>query len=181
MAMALLQAENASLRRAVHEKQPSGFGIWIGFLAPFVKRIAQCQTADSILNARKRDPAEQEASSWDHLTRKTNYLQFQVTLCKRFCRDFNGKIVKVVVCNHFNKTQSRGSAQQRNVENILHNPVGVAEHSDIMDTVEKELEIIAEGPSIVIQASEAELAKMDPYVVEMHTKSGLLEEIKKST
>ena len=28
-----------------------------------------------------------------------------------------------------------------NVENILHNPVGVAEHSDIMDTVEKELEI----------------------------------------
>ena len=30
-----------------------------------------------------------------------------------------------------------------NVENILHNPVGVAEHSDIMDTVEKELEIIA--------------------------------------
>ena len=41
-----------------------------------------------------------------------------------------------------------------------------------------ELEIIAEGPSIVIQASEAELAKMDPYVVEMHTKSGLLEEIK---
>ena len=43
-----------------------------------------------------------------------------------------------------------------------------------------ELEIIAEGPSIVIQASEAELAKMDPYVVEMHTKSGLLEEIKKS-
>ena len=31
-----------------------------------------------------------------------------------------------------------------NVENILHNQVGVAEHSDIMDTVEKELEIIAE-------------------------------------
>ena len=31
-----------------------------------------------------------------------------------------------------------------NVENILHNRVGVAEHSDIMDTVEKELEIIAE-------------------------------------
>ena len=31
-----------------------------------------------------------------------------------------------------------------NVENILHNSVGVAEHSDIMDTVEKELEIIAE-------------------------------------
>ena len=31
-----------------------------------------------------------------------------------------------------------------NVENILHNSVGVAEHSDIMDTIEKELEVIAE-------------------------------------
>ena len=31
-----------------------------------------------------------------------------------------------------------------NVENILHNSVGVAEHSDIMETIEKELEFIAE-------------------------------------
>ena len=31
-----------------------------------------------------------------------------------------------------------------NVENLLNNTVGVAEHPDIMDTIEKELEIIAE-------------------------------------
>tara|TARA_R100000773_G_C4217450_1_gene115958 strand:- start:940 stop:1182 length:243 start_codon:yes stop_codon:yes gene_type:complete len=31
-----------------------------------------------------------------------------------------------------------------NVENLLHNSVGVAEHADIMETIEKELEIIAE-------------------------------------
>ena len=31
-----------------------------------------------------------------------------------------------------------------NVENLLENSVGVAEHSDIMDSVEKELEIMAE-------------------------------------
>ena len=31
-----------------------------------------------------------------------------------------------------------------NVENLLENGVGVAEHSDIMETIEKELEIIAE-------------------------------------
>ena len=31
-----------------------------------------------------------------------------------------------------------------NVENLLEKGVGVAEHPDIMDTVEKELEIIAE-------------------------------------
>ena len=31
-----------------------------------------------------------------------------------------------------------------NVENLLHNSVGVAEHADIMDTIEKELEIISE-------------------------------------
>lgn len=43
-----------------------------------------------------------------------------------------------------------------------------------------QLEIIAEGPSLVIQASEGDLAKMDPFVLEMHTKSGLLEEIRKS-
>ena len=31
-----------------------------------------------------------------------------------------------------------------NIENLLENGVGVAEHPDIMDTIEKELEIIAE-------------------------------------
>ena len=31
-----------------------------------------------------------------------------------------------------------------NVENLLHNSDGVAEHGDIMETIEKELEIIAE-------------------------------------
>ena len=31
-----------------------------------------------------------------------------------------------------------------NIENLLENCVGVAEHPDIMDTIEKELEIIAE-------------------------------------
>ena len=31
-----------------------------------------------------------------------------------------------------------------NVENLLRNVVGVAEHPDIMETIEKELEIIAE-------------------------------------
>ena len=31
-----------------------------------------------------------------------------------------------------------------NVENLLKNPTGVAEHPDIMETIEKELEIMAE-------------------------------------
>ena len=31
-----------------------------------------------------------------------------------------------------------------NVNNLLRNTVGVAEHRDIMDTIEKELEVIAE-------------------------------------
>ena len=31
-----------------------------------------------------------------------------------------------------------------NVENLLNNAVGVSEHSDLMDTIEKELAIIAE-------------------------------------
>jgi oligoribonuclease len=43
-----------------------------------------------------------------------------------------------------------------------------------------ELNIIAEGPDVVIHATEAQLAEMDKVVVEMHTKSGLLEEIKAS-
>ena len=31
-----------------------------------------------------------------------------------------------------------------NVENLLNNPAGVAEHPDVMDTIEKELGIISE-------------------------------------
>ena len=31
-----------------------------------------------------------------------------------------------------------------NIENLLNNTVGVAEHPDIMETIEKELDIIAE-------------------------------------
>jgi oligoribonuclease len=44
-----------------------------------------------------------------------------------------------------------------------------------------ELEIVAEGPDIVIHRSDDELAAMDPFVVEMHTRSGLLEAIKASS
>ena len=44
-----------------------------------------------------------------------------------------------------------------------------------------ELQIVAEGPDLVVQASDEALAAMDPVVVEMHTKSGLLEQIKAST
>lgn len=43
------------------------------------------------------------------------------------------------------------------------------------------LEIIAEGPDLVVHATEAELAIMDPVVVDMHTKSGLLDLIRSST
>lgn len=44
-----------------------------------------------------------------------------------------------------------------------------------------ELEIVAEGPDLVVGATEAQLAAMDPFVVEMHTRSGLLEAIRAST
>jgi oligoribonuclease len=44
-----------------------------------------------------------------------------------------------------------------------------------------ELNIIAEGPDVVVHASDAVLAAMDPFVVAMHTKSGLLDQIKAST
>jgi oligoribonuclease len=43
------------------------------------------------------------------------------------------------------------------------------------------LEIVAEGPDLVIHATEAELAEMPPVVVEMHTSSGLLDAIRAST
>ncbi len=44
-----------------------------------------------------------------------------------------------------------------------------------------DLNIVAEGPDLVIHAPEELLLAMNPVVVEMHTKSGLLEEIRTST
>jgi oligoribonuclease len=44
-----------------------------------------------------------------------------------------------------------------------------------------DLNIVAEGPDLVVQASEESLANMDPFVVNMHTKSGLLDQIKAAT
>jgi oligoribonuclease len=44
-----------------------------------------------------------------------------------------------------------------------------------------ELRTVAEGPDLVIHADEAVLAAMEPVVVEMHTKSGLLDAIRAST
>jgi oligoribonuclease len=44
-----------------------------------------------------------------------------------------------------------------------------------------ELNIVAEGPDLVVHATEAELAEMDAVVVGMHTRSGLLPAITAST
>ncbi len=44
-----------------------------------------------------------------------------------------------------------------------------------------ELTILAEGPDLVIHVDDAVLAGMDPIVVEMHTRSGLLTAIREST
>lgn len=43
------------------------------------------------------------------------------------------------------------------------------------------LNIVAEGPDLVIHQDETELAKMIPFVREMHTRSGLLDAIRAST
>lgn len=43
-----------------------------------------------------------------------------------------------------------------------------------------ELNIVAEGPDLVVQAPEAAMSAMDPFVVDMHTRSGLLTQIKES-
>ncbi len=43
------------------------------------------------------------------------------------------------------------------------------------------LNVIAEGPDLVIHATPEQLAEMGPFVTEMHTKSGLLPEIVAST
>ena len=44
-----------------------------------------------------------------------------------------------------------------------------------------ELNIIAEGPDLVVHQPEEALALMDQVVVDMHTKSGLLDQIRAST
>jgi oligoribonuclease len=44
-----------------------------------------------------------------------------------------------------------------------------------------ELEIVAEGPDLVVAAPAEALAAMDQVVVDMHTRSGLLDAIKSST
>jgi oligoribonuclease len=44
-----------------------------------------------------------------------------------------------------------------------------------------ELELVAEGPDLIVHASEDELSRMDDVVTRMHTKSGLLDEIRAST
>jgi oligoribonuclease len=44
-----------------------------------------------------------------------------------------------------------------------------------------DLQIVAEGPDLVIHQPDEVLADMDPFVVEMHTRSGLLDQIKSST
>lgn len=44
-----------------------------------------------------------------------------------------------------------------------------------------ELHVIAEGPDLVISQPETVLTAMDPFVVEMHTSSGLLTAIREST
>jgi oligoribonuclease len=44
-----------------------------------------------------------------------------------------------------------------------------------------ELELVAEGPDLVIATPADKLAGMDQVVVDMHTRSGLLEQIKQST
>jgi len=43
-----------------------------------------------------------------------------------------------------------------------------------------DLQIVAEGPDLVIHQPDDVLARMDPFVVDMHTKSGLLDQIKAS-
>lgn len=43
-----------------------------------------------------------------------------------------------------------------------------------------DLNIVAEGPDLVVHATDDQLENMDPIVVAMHTKSGLLEQIKAS-
>ena len=42
------------------------------------------------------------------------------------------------------------------------------------------LQIIAEGPELVVHATETQLSEMDDYVTKMHTQSGLIHQIRDS-
>jgi oligoribonuclease len=44
-----------------------------------------------------------------------------------------------------------------------------------------DLNIVAEGPDLVVHQADDVLARMDPFVVDMHTRSGLLDQIRSST
>ncbi|WP_420451638.1 oligoribonuclease [Ilumatobacter sp.] len=44
-----------------------------------------------------------------------------------------------------------------------------------------DLEIVAEGPDLVVAAPDEAIAQMDPFVVAMHTRSGLLDQITAAT
>ena len=44
-----------------------------------------------------------------------------------------------------------------------------------------DLQIVAEGPNLIVHASDAELEKMDPFVLDMHTRCGLLPVSKAAT
>jgi oligoribonuclease len=44
-----------------------------------------------------------------------------------------------------------------------------------------DLNIVAEGPDLVIHHDDEVLARMDPFVVDMHTRSGLLDQIRVAT
>ena len=46
---------------------------------------------------------------------------------------------------------------------------------------DQNLQIVAEGPCLVVHQDDESLAKMDDFVRQMHTRSGLLERIKTST
>jgi len=46
---------------------------------------------------------------------------------------------------------------------------------------DNDLNIVAEGPDLVMHADETVIAAMDDFVVQMHTRSGLLDEIRAST
>ncbi len=46
---------------------------------------------------------------------------------------------------------------------------------------DNDLELVAEGPDLVVSAPAEALASMEPVVVEMHAKSGLIEEVRAST
>ena len=54
------------------------------------------------------------------------------------------KRLSIVHCSSQLHFKAHIQKHKVNVENLLENSVGVAEHPDIMDSVEKELEIMAE-------------------------------------